>query len=150
LGEGRQKINSLKIIKNHMDKNKKIIGIIIVVIALIASFYTGMKYGGNNVAAAAATRGGNFQAGARGMNFRGGAGGGGANATAGDIISKDATSLTVRLRDGGSRIIFFSSSTPISAIASSSPSDLTAGKQVIIQGTANQDGSINATNIQVR
>jgi hypothetical protein len=127
-----------------MSKNIKIIGVIIVVAALGLSFYSGIRYDQGNVAAAAAARSANFQGG-RGMRGNGGGG-----ATAGDILSKDATSITVSLRAGGSKIIFFSPSTSISTIASGTLSDLVSGKQVIVQGTANQDGSINASNIQIR
>lgn len=70
--------------------------------------------------------------------------------TAGDIISKDATSIIVGLRTGGSKIVFFSPSTSISTTASGTPTDLMANKQVVVQGTANQDGSVNAINIQIR
>jgi hypothetical protein len=131
-----------------MNKNTKIIAGLVIIIALGLSFYSGMKYGGGNVAAAAVARGANFQAG-RGMGTgaRGNQAGGG---TAGNIISKDAGSITIGLRAGGSRIIFFSPSTFVSTIASGTPTDLLVGKQVIIQGTQNQDGSVNATNIQVR
>jgi hypothetical protein len=132
----------------HMEttnKNTKIVGAVIIVIVLGLSFYSGMRYGGNNVAAAAAARGANFQN--RGVGgVRGGAGGG----TAGNIISKDATSVTVGLRDGGSKIVFFSPSTSILTSASGTPADLIAGKQVVVQGAANKDGSVSATNIQVR
>lgn len=136
-----------------MNKNTKIIGSIVVVIAMTLSFYSGIKYGENNIAAASSNRfagrtgAGGF--GGSGTTRADGAGmiGGG---TAGDIISKDATSITVGLRDGGSKIIFFSQTTSISSVASGTPSDLIAGKQVTVQGTANQDGSINATFIQVR
>ena len=128
-----------------------IIGVVVVVIALGLSFYGGMRYVQGNVAAAAAARGANF-AGGRGAGSIGGArtGGGASGGTAGNIISKDATSITVGLRTGGSKIIFFSPSTSISTIASGTPSNLLSGKQVVVQGTQNQDGSVNATLIQVR
>jgi hypothetical protein len=133
-----------------MSNNKKIVGVVIVVIALSLSFYGGMRYAQGNVAAAAAARGANFAAG-RGAGGAGGIRGGGAGGdTAGNIISKDATSITVGLRTGGSKIIFFSPSTSISTMASGTPTNLLAGKQVVVQGTANQDGSVNATFIQVR
>jgi hypothetical protein len=137
---------------NNMNKNKMIIGLVIVVVLIIASFYSGMKYGGNNVVAAQLARGTNFggnrsTGGANGM-MRGGQQNG--SGVAGNIISKDATSITVGLRAGGSKIVFFSPSTAISTMASGTPSDLISGKQVIVSGTTNQDGSISATMIQVR
>lgn len=130
------------------NKNKKIIGIVII-IALSLSFYAGTKYAQGKVA----SRGANFQAGGRISGIGGmmrGNGSPAGNVTTGDIISKDTTSITVGLRAGGSKIVFVSSATAISTIASGTPADLISGKQVIIQGTGNQDGSINASNIQVR
>jgi hypothetical protein len=70
--------------------------------------------------------------------------------TAGNIISKDATSITIGLRAGGSKIVFFSPATSISTTASGTPTDLLTGKQVVVQGTTNTDGGVNATSIQVR
>ena len=134
-----------------MNKNTKIIGSIVVIVALVLSFYSGMKYAGGNVAAANAARGANFQGGrGAGGTGVGGVRSGAGGATAGDIISKDATSITVGLRAGGSKIIFYSPATSISTIASGTPTDLISGKQVVVSGTANTDGSINASNIQVR
>jgi hypothetical protein len=133
------------------NKNKKIVGILVVVVTLGLSFYAGDRYAQSSVAAAGGARGANFPAGGR-DNFAGARGGGGQNSTgtAGNIISADATSITVGLRAGGSKIVFFSPATSISTIASGTPSNLVSGKQVIVQGTANTDGSINASNIQVR
>jgi hypothetical protein len=133
------------------NKSRNIKIIIALIAVLVFGFYSGMRYGGGNVAAANAARGANFQAGGRGVGGPGGIRGGtGGGATAGDIISKDATSITVGLRAGGSKIIFYSPATSISTIASGTPTDLLTGKQVIVSGTTNQDGSINASNIQVR
>jgi hypothetical protein len=131
-----------------MSKNKQIIGAVIIVVLLIVAFYSGIRYGGNNVVAAQAARMANFGVGRGVGGMRGNGQNGGA--TAGDIISKDNTSFTVSLRAGGSKIIFFSPATSISTMASGTPEDLITGKQVSVQGTANQDGSINATSIQVR
>jgi hypothetical protein len=119
------------------------------IILLLISFYAGMRYGGNNVAAAQAARMGQFangQFGGRG-GMRGAAGGG---ATSGQIISKDAQSVTVQLRDGGSKIIFLSGSTAVMKAVAGSVSDLSIGQQVTAIGTVNADGSITAQSLQIR
>ncbi len=69
---------------------------------------------------------------------------------AGEIISKDDKSVTVKTRDGGSKIVYFSESTKIGKTTEGSLADLESGKEVMISGKANQDGSFNAQNIQIR
>lgn len=68
----------------------------------------------------------------------------------GEIISKDDNSITVKLRDGGSKIIFYSSGTEISKFASGSAADLEVGKNISANGKTNPDGSITADSIQIR
>ncbi len=80
---------------------------------------------------------------------RGGNQNGGGFAT-GEIISKDDKSVTVKLRDGGSKIVFFSDSTEISKFISGTQNDLEIGKTITVNGKTNQDGSITAQTIQFR
>jgi hypothetical protein len=68
----------------------------------------------------------------------------------GDIISKDDKSVTVKNRAGGSQIIFFAPSTAIGKTTSGTAADLTVGENIMVNGTANPDGTITATNIQIR
>src|SRR3989338_5136266 len=87
-----------------------------------------------------------------GAGFRGGAGGGQRGRggfTAGEIIAKDDKSVTVKLRDGGSKIIFFSDSTEISKSAEGTSSDLEVGKSITVNGVANSEGSVTAETIQL-
>ncbi len=93
------------------------------------------------------------QLGANAGGFRGGSGRGqrsGSGSVAGEIISKDDKSITVKLRDGGSKIVFFSDSTEVLKSASGNINDLEINKNVSINGDANSDGSINAKTIQLR
>ncbi len=133
-----------------MDKKtiSSIIGITLIVGG--GAFYGGMKYDQNQNAAAAlarsASRGaGGPQGGARG--FRGGANGG---FVSGEVLSKDDKSVTIKLRDGGSKIIFLSGSTEVTKSAQGSAQDISVGAQVSTNGTANSDGSVTAQMIQIR
>lgn len=68
----------------------------------------------------------------------------------GQIISKDDKSITLKLLNGGSKIVFFSGSTKISKSVDGTTSDLETGKEISISGTPNSDGSISASAIQIR
>jgi hypothetical protein len=81
-----------------------------------------------------------------GGNGRTGAGGG---AVTGSIISSDANSITVKSADGSTKIVLVSPSTTISKFQSASVSDLTTGQNVIVTGTANSDGTVTATRVEL-
>ena len=123
------------------NKNKKII---VMVLVGAVMFFVGMKYGESqitNPTNQTTTRIG-------GMGGRGLRGGGGF--VSGSILSIDTTGMTIKLTDGGSRIVFFGSSTPIMKSVSGTGADLVVGKNVMISGQANTDGSINAQSVQIR
>ena len=119
-----------------------------------AAFYGGMKYQSfkdsalaqSNLAQRRGGNGGNFMGGAGGGRNGNGNGGG----AAGEIIAKDDKSITIKLRDGGSKIIFYSASTQLQKMAEAVQSDFAVGGQIIVNGTANSDGSIVAKQIQLR
>lgn len=153
------------IIENFLETMKKtLLGIIIVTVIIGAgAFYAGIKYDQSKKIAARGT--GNFanlsaeerqarmqQAGM--ANFAGGARGGRAGSgdgfATGEVISKDDKSVTLKLQNGGSQIIFFTPSTPITKSVSGSASDIIVGEQITASGTKNQDGSISAQSIQIR
>ena len=125
-----------------------IISIIIVLIVGTGAFYGGMVYGKSQ-------KGNAFNPGRlQGLNANGvqrgarqGVNGGFVN---GQIISQDDKSVTLKLLDGGSKIIFFSDSTQITKSASGAIADLTTGENLMVNGTANADGSITAQTIQIR
>lgn len=126
-----------------------IVGVAVLVVA--AAFFGGMKYAESknprrqfSMAGFGANTGGQ----ARVINGQGAQRGGGL--VIGEILSKDDKSVTVKLPDGGSKIIFFSNSTEIMKFVSGAVSDLEVGKTISVNGSANSDGSITAQSIQVR
>ncbi|MFZ2303385.1 MAG: hypothetical protein WAV98_01175 [Minisyncoccia bacterium] len=129
--------------------NKTTLGIIGIVVAVI-SFFAGFKYDQSKSVSPRAV-GSNFEQ--NGQVRMGGQFGtrGAFNGASGSIVAKDATGITLRLRDdAGSKIVFLSASTTIMMTTSGTANDLIVGKDVTVNGTANPDGSINAQSIQVR
>lgn len=138
--------------------SKKYIAIAVILIILVGSgaFYAGMRYDKSKLTSQGLFRGNNSQfGGGNGQNRQrlGGPGGPGRNGgtfATGQILSKDANSLTVKTQDGGSKIVYFSNSTTIGKSTQGSSSDLNVGEQVMVNGQNNADGSLTAQNIQIR
>ncbi len=132
--------------------------LIIFVVAIIVgggAFYGGMKYGESKTSQglSQAQRQQRLQQMGTGTagSFGNRAGNqSGAGFISGDIIAKDNNSITVKLPDGGSKIIFFSDSTEISKFVNGASNDLEVGKTISVNGTTNQDGSLTAKSIQLR
>lgn len=144
--------------------------LVVAVVVGGGAFYGGMKYGQSNPPAGGQDAGKGFanlspeerqarlpQFGAGGQ--RGARSGGGF--VNGEIIAKDdpaleqvqygaGKSLTVKLRDGGSKIVFYSDSTEVGKFVTSTPADLEIGQTVSVNGQASQDGSLTAQSIQIR
>jgi hypothetical protein len=128
-----------------MAKNPLLITLIVAVVVGAAAFFGGMQYQKTQQSA------GRF--GAANMQIPVGArrpgGQTGANAVRGEIISASDSNVTVKLADGSSKIVILSGNTTVSEATTAAKSALQSGKQVIIFGTTNTDGSITAQNIQL-
>ncbi len=127
---------------------KQIISISVIVLLVGGlSFYSGQSYGKSQVSSR-----GTGQFGTMGANNRPGGtrmmtGGG---FVTGEVLSKDTNSVTVKMRDGSSKIVFYSASTEVQKSVTGSADDLVVGKNVTVTGKANSDGSITAQSIQLR
>ena len=140
---------------------KKILPVVIV-LGIVAvgggAFYGGMKYGQSKNSLSfqdfqnlsPEQRQQSFQANTGGNSQRGAGRGTGQNFLAGEVINKDEKSLTIKMPDGSSKIVFYSDSTEIGKFVNGTSSDLEAGKTITVNGKANQDGSITAQSIQLR
>ena len=133
--------------------------VVVVVVAVgVGAFFGGRATGGSGtptVAEAMKVLQSQAQQG-NGTGFPGGNGFAGANGTArrggavsGSVIAADATSITVKTSDGGTKIVLVSGSTTVSKVSEGAQADLTVGQNVIVTGTTNTDGSVSATRVQV-
>ena len=126
--------------------SKKLITIILIshLIAIGVGVYGGMKYGQSKSPLSNLSRQ-NFQnlsPEQRQQLSQGRTGGGtGANFLSGEVITKDEQSLTLKMSDGSSKIVFFSDSTQISKTTEGSIGDVEVGKQIMVSGDQNSDGS---------
>lgn len=130
----------------QLGKNILISLIVVTVFIAGISFYAGVKYNQTQGAALRAQFTGQFGGGTGGRtgSMRGG------GFIVGNILSKDATGITISSRDGGSKIIFIGSSSEIMKAATGTVDDLIVGQAVSVTGTTNADGSVTAQNIQIR
>ncbi len=125
-----------------MKKNIQYVIFAVVVLAIAGgSFYGGMVYKGSQTP----VRGSGGQGSRTGGRFANGN-----NFVTGDITAKDAQSITIKSRDGSSRIIFYSNSTQVGKFVSGALADIQIGQTVMANGTTNSDGSITAQSIQIR
>lgn len=134
-----------------------VIAIIVVIVVGAGSFYGGMKYSQSKSPAGRGLA--NLSPEQRQARFQqmGGANAEGQRGTrtgngfaAGEIVSKDADSITVKLSDGGSKIVLFSTSTQVMKFSAGSLNDLVVGENITVNGSANQDGSVTAQSVQIR
>ena len=122
-----------------------IIAVILIVAALLGGFFGGMMYQKNQTSTLSAAGRGNFagrfgQAGQSSAAFR---------PVRGQVLSMSANSLTVKMSDGSTKIVVLSTSTSFAQSAKATLTDIKTGDTVNVVGTANSDGSVTATDIQI-
>ncbi|HEY3374497.1 MAG TPA: hypothetical protein VGK02_05485 [Candidatus Aquicultor sp.] len=67
----------------------------------------------------------------------------------GQVVSKDSSSITVKLTDGSTKIVMLSSKASIGKFTTVKASEIREGEQVTAFGTTNSDGSVTASMIQL-
>lgn len=140
-------------------KIQKNIIVLFVLVALVVGggcFYWGMVYGKG---LGKGLMGKNFNPEQLGANFEGmgqrgnramGTGATGLGMLIGEVVSQDNQSLTLSIKDSGTKIVFFSSSTQVMETKQVSLSDITVGSSLMVNGKQNTDGSLTAQSIQIR
>jgi hypothetical protein len=132
-----------------MNKNTAVT-VALVLLVGVGGFYGGMTYQkSQSPANGFAQYGGRMGQGGP----AGGPGGMGRNGfgrpVAGQIIEKDASSITVKMQDGSTKIVLLSNSTTINKATKAIKDDLKKGENVMVVGTTNSDGSVTANNINL-
>lgn len=132
-----------------MKNIKPILPVILILVGLGVGFFGGIEYRNYQLK----NRAGNIMMGANGTQRfiagRNGQGMMGRGGIAGSILSVDSNSITVKLIDGSTKIVFLGASTTYSNTVSATVSDVKTGENVLVTGTVNSDGSITAANVQL-
>jgi len=121
---------------------KKQIVIILIIAFSTASFLAGMFYQKSQTPSFRSRTERGFQSGREGMQS-------GANMVRGEVISIDKNNFVVKLPDESSKIVVLTNNTVINESKKVSSNNLTKGKQVVVFGQTNQDGSVTAESVQL-
>ncbi len=122
-----------------MKNNLTTILAILIVVAGIGGFLGGVKYQENKRPEFChRTKNGGMNR--NNNNFR---------PAVGEIVSADDKSMTIKLTNGGSQIVFISDKTVIAKTETGIKTDLKVGTKVSVFGTENADGTVTAQNIQI-
>ena len=126
-----------------MKNNTIVIVLITAIVAGAAGFFGGMKYREQQRGAFAR------QGGFAGRTGGTGAAGGGFRPVAGEVLSRDKDSVTIKMNDGSSKIVVFTDKTTFNKTATASASDLKVKEQVVVFGNENADGTVTAQTVQI-
>lgn len=136
------------------NKKNIIIGVVVIIVGA-GSFFGGMKIGEGNKPNTFGNR--NFQSMTDAQrqqlaqqNPTGRIGQNGFGGTAGEVLSKDDKSITVKIPSGGSKIILYSNTTIIGKATTATINDIQVGQTISVNGTTNTDGSVSARSIQIQ
>lgn len=138
-----------------MKLNNKTLAIVVVSTTIIAGgagFFGGMKYQESRRGSVARQFGGgqmNRNGLAAGPLRLGEASRQGFRPVAGEIIKSDATSVTVKLADGSTKIVILTDKTTINKAEAATKDDLKTGQTVAVFGTENADGTMTAQTVQL-
>ncbi|MFA6017164.1 MAG: DUF5666 domain-containing protein [Patescibacteria group bacterium] len=131
-------------------KNNYLITAILVIVFAGAGFYGGMKYQQSQRGNFSGQFGNeqipmrNGRQGNTGVNGRGGF-----RPVAGEIISADDKSITVKLQDESSKLVLINSKTVVNKAQVVDKTELKVGEKVSVFGSENTDGSVTAQNVQL-
>lgn len=132
-------------------KKNTIVVVVIGVLMVVAAFFGGMKYSQSQTVG---QRGGGNYPSLQGPGRNGGGMNGnitkGSNVVAGEVLSMDDKSVTLKLPAGGSKIVLLSDKTLVTKSVEGSKADIKQGITLMVNGITNTDGSVTADNIQIR
>jgi hypothetical protein len=149
-----------------MKNQNVIIPVVVAIVVGVAAFFGGTFYQKGQDSLSGVT-GAQLQTKLKSLGLTRGLGGAGALADAagffgrggtrpagglntGTVVSLDAKSITIKLLNGSTKVVYFTSATKVDKSVVGSSSDLKVGQNIITTGASNSDGSVSATTIQIR
>ena len=128
-------------------KKEYLVGIILIIVVGVGAFFGGMQYQKSQRSSLR-----NAQFGGQGQaqgQFADRAGRQNGRPVAGSIVNSDDISITVKLADGGGKIVLLSGSTVVNKQTAGSKADLKTGERVMVTGKENSDGSLTADTVSL-
>ena len=125
--------------------------VIIAALVGVAAFFGGMKYADSSRQSQRGSMMSRQFGGPNGASGMNGARGNrmGGRPVVGEVVSVDATTMTVKLPDGSSKIVVLSSTTTVSETTTTDKANIKVGSKVGAFGTDNADGSVTAQTVQL-